>query len=112
MKLQAILVAAFLVCSMGLVAHAGEVGSADHGKKLFNDPHFAGGSRSCNSCHPDGQGLDHAASKTHFSIMGGSQNSLEEAVNACIVGASKGKAIPTDSQEMKDIVAYIKSVAR
>lgn len=112
MKRQTILMAAVLICSMGGAAQAEGAGSVARGKMLFNDPHFANGARSCNSCHPGGQGLDHAAGKTHFSIMGGSQNSLEEAVNACIVGANKGKAISADSDEMRDIVAYIKSVAK
>jgi cytochrome c len=41
--------------------------------------------------------------------MGKKQNSLEEAVNFCIVNALKGTAIDSNSQDMKDIVYYIKS---
>jgi thiosulfate dehydrogenase len=44
--------------------------------------------------------------------MGKRQDSLEEAVNFCIVNASRGKAIDEDSREMKDIVAYIKSLGK
>jgi cytochrome c len=42
--------------------------------------------------------------------MGGVQNSLEEAVNVCIVNANKGNAIAVDSTEMQDIVSYIKTL--
>jgi cytochrome c len=31
-------------------------------------------------------------------------------VNFCIVGANKGKAIDVKSQQMQDMVAYIKSL--
>jgi len=42
--------------------------------------------------------------------MGKKQKSLEEAVNFCIENALKGKAINPKSEQMKDIVAYIKSL--
>lgn len=91
------------------LAHAGE-GSPDSGKALFKDPGFAGGEMSCDSCHPGGRGLSKAGGKSAFRIMGKTQKSLEEAVNFCIVNAIKGKAIPEDSRDMKDIVSYIKSL--
>ncbi len=91
------------------LAHAGE-GSPDTGKALFESPDFAGGKRACDSCHPGGRGLLRAGGKSEFRIMGKTQNSIEEAVNFCIVNASKGKAIGVDSREMKDIVSYIKSL--
>ncbi|GAB4538795.1 MAG: cytochrome c peroxidase [Thermodesulfovibrionia bacterium] len=87
-------------------------GDAVKGKSLFNNPKFASGSRSCNSCHPDGKGLENAADKKEFRIMGKSQKGLEEAVNFCIVNANKGKAIDVNSPEMQDIVAYIKSLKK
>jgi thiosulfate dehydrogenase len=58
------------------------------------------------------KGVEKAGEKNKFRIMGKRQDSLEEAVNFCIVNASKGKAIDEDSQEMKDIVAYIKSLGK
>ncbi len=82
----------------------------ERGKTLFNDPKFAGGSKSCNECHPNGKGLEKAAEKKEFKIMGKTQKSLEEAVNFCIEGANKGKAIDVKSDQMKDIVAYIKTL--
>lgn len=84
----------------------------ERGKALFNDPKLGGGTtgKSCNSCHPDGKGLEASADKKEFKIMGKTQKSLEEAVNVCIEMAMKGKAIDPKSEQMKDIVAYIKSL--
>jgi cytochrome c553 len=77
-------------------------GDMEKGKALFNDPKFGGGTAgvSCNSCHPDGKGLEKTADK----------KDLEKFVNACIKNALKGKGIDTKSGEMADIVAYIKSL--
>jgi cytochrome c553 len=97
--------------SLGLVmSFAFAAGDAAKGKALFNDAKFAGGSKACNECHPNGRGLEKAGDKKEFKIMGGTQKSLEEAVNTCIVGANKGKAIDAKSQQMQDMVAYIKSL--
>ncbi|MCL5061651.1 MAG: hypothetical protein M1443_00380 [Nitrospirae bacterium] len=84
----------------------------ERGKTLFNDTKFGGGTagKSCNSCHPGGKGLEKAGEKKEFNIMGKKQKSLEEAVNFCIEMAIKGKAIDPKSDQMKDIVAYIKSL--
>jgi cytochrome c553 len=86
-----------LIFSLAMAA-----GDMEKGKALFNDPKFGGGTAgvSCNSCHPDGKGLEKAADK----------KDLEKFVNACIKNALKGKGIDTKSAEMADIVAYIKSL--
>lgn len=84
----------------------------ERGKTLFNNPSAFGGQRACGSCHPDGKGLEKAGEKKDFHVGGGTQKSLEEAVNACIVIAGKGKAIDIKSGEMKDIVSYIKSLGK
>jgi cytochrome c len=96
-----------LIFSVAFAATPGE-----RGKKLFNDSTAFGGKKACNDCHPNGRGLKGAGAKKRFGIMGRTQNSLEETVNTCIVNANKGKAIPEDSEEMKDIVAYIKSLGQ
>jgi cytochrome c553 len=77
-------------------------GNAEKGKTLFKDPKFGGGTAgvSCNSCHPDGKGLEKAADMT----------GLEKQVNACIQNALKGKGIDPKSAEMADMVAYLKSL--
>lgn len=82
------------------------------GRALFNDPKFAGGVRPCSQCHPGGSGLENAADRKEFHIGGATQKSLEEAVNACIVGASLGKAIDIKSEQMKNIVSYIRSLEK
>ncbi len=83
---------------------------AERGKAHFENPAFAGGKKSCNTCHPGGRGLEGAGVKTAFGIMGGQQNSLEEAINVCIVNANKGKAIDVNSVEMQEMATYIKSL--
>jgi cytochrome c len=97
------LVALGMVCSIGIAA---EKGNADKGKALFNDVKFAGGKKACNECHPNGKGLAKVADKKEFKA----ENGLEKQVNACIVGANKGKAIDPASAEMADIIAYVKSL--
>jgi cytochrome c len=89
-------------------------GDVAKGKALFNDSKLAGGTagKSCNSCHPDGKGLEKAGMKKEFNLGGMKQRSLKEAINTCIVNALKGKALDAKSQEMKDIVAYIKSLEK
>lgn len=109
---KAVLVFLAVLAAMALPAAYGATDKPqERGRALFTDPHFAGGKRACDSCHPGGRGLSQAAAKSEFHIMGGTQHSLEEAVNACIVGANRGKAIDVSSQEMKDLVSYIKSLA-
>jgi len=95
----AILSMVFLVLIFSLAI---AVGNAEKGKAVFKDPKFGGGTAgvSCNSCHPDGKGLEKAAD-----VKG-----LEKQVNACIQNALKGKGIDPKSAEMADIVAYLKSL--
>lgn len=102
------------LCLLFTGVFAGKHLPEERGKALFNDPKFAGGTtgKSCNSCHPGGKGLEKAAEKKEFMIMGKTAKSLEEAVNLCIEMALKGKAIDVKSKEMADIVAYIKSIGK
>jgi cytochrome c len=85
---------------------------AERGKTHFNNPEFAGGKRACNSCHPNGRGLEGAGTKSSFAIMGGQQASLEEAVNMCIANANKGNVLKVLATEMQEIVSYIKSLGK
>jgi cytochrome c553 len=112
--MKAIRVAIFAMIVLGLILSGVFAADAVKGKALFNDPKFANGTagKSCNSCHPDGKGLEKAGEKKEFKIMGKTQNSLEEAVNFCIENANKGNPIDPRSDKMKDIVAYIKSFAK
>jgi mono/diheme cytochrome c family protein len=96
-------IALISILSVGLSASfAFAAGDVAKGKILFNDTQLGGGTagRSCNSCHPDGKGLDKA----------GDRKDLPEVVNACIKNALKGKPFGSKSAEMADLVAYIKSL--
>jgi cytochrome c553 len=96
-------IAMLSMVSLGLIfSLAIAAGDAEKGKALFNDPKFGGGTAgvSCNSCHPDGKGLEKAADR----------KDLEKFVNACIKNALKGKGIDPKSADMADIVAYLKSL--
>jgi len=77
-------------------------GDPEKGKALFSDPKFGGGTTgmSCNSCHPDGKGVEKAADR----------KDLETMVNTCIKNALKGKGIDAKSAEMADVVAYLNSL--
>ena len=83
-------------------AKASAGGDAERGKQLFRDPKLGGGTgdKSCNTCHPDGKGLEKAGAN------------LESTIQACIEKALGGKPMAADSQEMKDIVAYITSLKK
>ena len=91
-------------------------GDLKRGKSLFNDPKLSGSSFgvSCNACHPKGKGLEHSWSvgKTTWSSCSGERNSLEDSINTCIQMANKGQPLDPQSQEMKDLIAYIKSLAK
>ncbi|MGA2517348.1 MAG: hypothetical protein ABSG44_12465 [Thermodesulfobacteriota bacterium] len=91
------MVSLVLIFSLAIAA-----GDAEKGKALFKDPKFGGGTAgvSCNSCHPDGKGLEKA----------GDMKGLEKQVNACVQNALKGKGIDPKSAEMTDILAYLKSL--
>jgi cytochrome c5 len=84
----------------------------DRGKALFNNPKLGGGTsgRSCNTCHPDGKGLFGVAEKKQWKNPGGLFESLADTVNTCIVMALKGKALDVDSDQMKDLISYLKSL--
>ena len=103
------LMAVALVFSLAFAA-----GNVEKGKALFNDPKFAGGTagKSCVSCHPDGKDLEKAGMKKEWKTPAGPAKTLEEAINLCIVNALKGKALDPKSEEMQDIVAYIKSLEK
>ncbi len=74
--------------------------SLEKGKKIFNDPELGTTGKSCNSCHPDGKGLEQA----------GSKRDLADIINGCITIPLKGKALDPKSVEMESLVLYIKSL--
>ncbi len=76
--------------------------SSELGKKLFNDPNLGTGSKSCNTCHPDGKGLSKA----------GDMNDLPDIINGCITHNLKGKALDANSVEMKSLILYVRSLGQ
>jgi cytochrome c5 len=80
----------------------------ERGKALFNDTTLGGGTsgKSCGTCHADGKGLEGIGSKTEWKGF----KSLEEAVNMCITMALKGTALDVKSEQMKDLVSYMKTI--
>ena len=109
--MRTVMILSIIVLSVGL-AFAG--GSVEDGKRLFNDQTLGGSTnaKSCNTCHPGGKGLERAGTKKYTSLMGISATSLEDIVNICIARPLGGKKLAHDSQEMKDIVSYIKSLGK
>ena len=93
-----------------VIPFAFAAGNVEKGKALFNDPKAFGGQRACSSCHPDGKGLEGAAEENEWMTPAGSASTLAESINLCIINANKGKAIDPKSQEMQDLIAYIKSL--
>ncbi|MDA8388691.1 MAG: hypothetical protein M0Z58_08545, partial [Nitrospiraceae bacterium] len=68
----------------------------------------------CSSCHPDGKGLEKAGlrGRKEWTNPGGTWLSIEDTNNVCIMMALKGKTIDPGSREMKDLTAYVRSLAR
>ncbi len=109
MKLIVVIAVVMLVASSALAMHHTP---EDRGKALFNDPKLGGGTsgNSCNTCHPNGKGLEGVGSKKEWKNPGGMFKSLEEAVNVCIEMALKGKPLDVNSEQMKDLISYLKSL--
>jgi cytochrome c len=104
------LLALLLVVFPSTVALAEHHTPEDRGKAHFKNPAFAGGKKSCDTCHAGGSGLEGTGAKTAFSIMGAEQGSLEQAINVCIVKANKGNALDVNSVEMQELASYIRSL--
>jgi cytochrome c len=89
-------------------------GDVERGKKLFSDPKLGGGTsgKSCASCHKDGKGLEKVEGKNEFRAMGKTYKSLEEVINYFVETALHGKALDHDSDDMRDLIAYLRSLGR
>jgi len=101
--MKTFLISCICTLAIGLiVVVALAAGDAAKGKILFNDPKLGGATAgiSCNSCHPNGKGLEKA----------GERKDLAEFINRCLVNANKGKPLDPKSADMADLIAYIKSL--
>jgi cytochrome c len=112
-QMKVIKIALLSIIAVGLIfSFAFAAGNVEKGKALFDNPKaFAGtAGKSCATCHPDGKGSEGAAEENEWMTPAGPAKTLVEAINLCIVSANKGKAIDPQSQEMQDLIAYIKSL--
>lgn len=101
MKRSALVVFIVLATVVGIgIVFASEGASIDKGKALFNDPKLGTTGKSCNTCHPDGQNIQKAATKSN----------LDQIVNGCITHSINGKALDPQSIEMQSLILYIKSL--
>jgi len=94
---------------MGTVV-AGEGVSVERGKLLFNDSKLGTTGSSCNTCHGEGKGLESAFTKKQWLIAGKAYDTLESAVNSCIMSGLRGKPLKVNSDDMQSITLYIKSI--
>ena len=78
------------------------------------DDRFAGNDLACGSCHLDAgtkkfglplYGLGDAF--PHYSARRGADISIEERLNSCMTRSLNGRPLPTDSAQMRDLVAYV-----
>jgi cytochrome c len=99
-----------LIVSLGTGIAMATGASVKKGMALFNDTKLGTAGNSCNTCHPDGKGLEGAGAKKEWKTPAGERKTLEDAVNTCITMALKGKALDVKSDKMKSMVMYIKSL--
>ena len=72
------------------------------GEQLFNATTLGSNHKSCNSCHPQGKGLQQSGD--YDSTM------LREIINFCIRDALKGKMLPLDAAELQALERYVRSL--
>ncbi len=84
-------------------AVAGEQPSIARGKELFNGKQLGTNSKSCASCHPDGNNMNKAA--------GYKESKLAGIINQCIKMPLKGNPLAANSTDLKSLIMYIKSLA-
>ncbi len=74
------------------------------GMQLFNNPGLGASQNaiSCTTCHPDGKGMEKAASNAN----------LTEMINQCIAGPLKGEPLSAESVAMQSLELYLNSLAK
>jgi cytochrome c len=99
-------------------------GNVERGLELFRDAGLGTTGKTCESCHPNG-GTEGMAGDMPTKPLTGVKDrypgvfmmldaekevTLAEVVNFCITKPLKGEALAEDSQEMKDLIAYLESL--
>ena len=94
-----------------------------YGEEIFNETNtvladYVGNELSCQSCHADG-GL--SASSTLVGVVAdypqyrpreGVAFTLEDRINGCMIRSMNGEMIPTDSEEMRAMMAYFSHISK
>lgn len=94
-----------------------------YGEEIFNEtntvlPEYVGNELSCQSCHADG-GL--SSSSTLVGVVAdypqyrpreGVAFTLEDRINGCMIRSMNGEMIPTDSEEMRALMAYFSHISK
>ena len=85
---------------LGVQGQANEAPSLSLGKTLFESTELGTKGKSCQTCHPQGKGLE----------MVGDFNdeALKDIINACLRDALGGKLISVESQEMVALHDYVR----
>jgi cytochrome c len=96
-------------------AAAGEAEDAiARGQKLFADASLGSNGMSCNSCHTKmGRGDVPLAGRAPFPkvfSMAKQMRTLDQTVQACIMGALKGQPLAWDDAKLTDLVAFVNSL--
>ena len=104
MKKLSMLFGLLLFTCLSVSLAFGGKASIELGEKLFNDPSLGGSknTRSCATCHPNGEGMEKAGDRDDLSSM----------INRCIVGALGGEKIDGRSLEMLSLKMYIISLKK
>lgn len=102
MRLSACLL--ILFSTVAVSAFSTEIPTSDLGKKLFYSTQLGSTTKSCASCHPDGQGLKETGAY--------SDSELREMINFCIRDALKGTMLPDPSQELDSLFLYVRHLGR
>ena len=92
-----------MFAALASLAMAIEGVSPEKGKALFTNKQLGTSGKSCDSCHPDGKGLKHAAAYY--------EGRLGMIINQCIKNPLKGKELDPSSAEMISLIMYIKTLA-
>ncbi|MFH1217388.1 MAG: cytochrome c peroxidase [Pseudomonadota bacterium] len=102
-KMSAVLILSLIAVCFSLPAQAEEP-SLELGKQLFNNPGLGASTndKSCNSCHPDGKGLEKADANQQ----------LTQIINKCIKGPMQGEGINEETVAMKSLKLYLQSLAK
>lgn len=85
------------------------------GEGIFKDRKFANNKKSisCSYCHSGGAKLSGLATQNIFEIDGESYDSIETLINQLMIKQFMlGDPIGNNSQQMKDLVAYIKKISK